>query len=308
METTPQASNFKHRQLFILFSVIGLTLLVGFLPASWFGIQPFQPSYTKINLTEATLRDVIPDTDTDGTISWKEFVLANAGDETLPQGTPDPKVIADLNDPNNLTASFSQNLYVTSSYLAKNNLNNAQAEQEVINRLIEEEAIKLQPTIYGLKDIITTEPETKAAMKKYGNAVAPILNSIINEASITDIFFGIQAFTETNDPEAITLIEKELVKIDAGLKKLLTLPIPLSAATYHLSAVNRVAEYRDLVSNLSKAASDPLRASISVGSYPDTTVQTLRIYDNLAGYFDVQGVVFSSQEPGYVFTVGYTLK
>ena len=308
MNTTPEVSNLKHRQLFILFTVIGLTLLVGFLPASWFGITPFQPTYTKINLTEASLRDVIPDTDTDGTISWKEFVLANAGDEALPQGTPDSSVIADLNDPNNLTASFSQNLYVTSSYLAKNNLNNAQAEQEVINRLIEEEAAKLQKTTYGLGDIVTTEPETKAAMKKYGNAVAPILDTIINEASLTDIFFGIQAFTETNDPEAITLIEKELVKIDAGLKKLLALPIPLSAATYHLSAINRVAAYKDLVHNFSKAASDPLRASISVGEYPDTTVQTLRIYDNLAGYFDVQGVVFSSGEPGYVFTVGYTLK
>jgi hypothetical protein len=220
----------------------------------------------------------------------------------------DPQVVANLNDPNNLTASFSKNLYTASAYLSKNQVNDPAAQQDVVNQLIAQEASKITTKQYSLSDINVTKTENKEAIKSYGNSVVSILGDMITEKKIQEDAESIARFTNTKDENDLLPLQKDFQAVDAKLTKLLALPIPPSAATYHILALNRVAAYRDTLYNLSVAANDPMRAMLFIQKYPEITLATLRTFSILTPYFDIQNITFSSREPGYVFTVGYTLK
>lgn len=298
--------------LFILLGILMVTVVFSFLPASWFGIKPLRNTHQRVDLSALSLDGVARDTDKDGSISWKELVtdsLSASDIAEMEKGEQiDPEVVANLNDPNNLTASFSKNLYTASAYLSKNQVSDPASQQDVVNQLIAQEASKITTKQYSLSDINVAKTESKESIKAYGNSVATILQSMISEKSITDDFSSVQGYIETQDKEALVPISKDYIKVKTSFDKLLSLSVPLSAATYHTMVLNRVGEYRDTLYNLSQIETDPMRAMLLIQKYPEITLKTLRIYAQLSNYFDTKNIVFTSKDPGYVFTVGYTLK
>lgn len=297
--------------LFGLGLIVVLTFLAGIVPASWFGIQPAQKNYARIDLSSVAVEDIARDRDKNGEITWKEIVtesIAPSELDTMGKKEADPKVIARLNDPDNLTSSFSKNLYLASTYLSKNGVSDAQAQQEVMDQLIAQEASKISVKTYTLEDLTLAKSESKASVKAYGNSVASILGNLITETTIMDTIGSIQAYLETKDPEALPPLEKERSVVETKLKKMLELPIPPSSQLYHILAVNKLSAYLSMLSALSGIQEDPLKASLFVDNYPYVMLSVLQTYTNLGNYFNVQNVIFSSKDPGYVFTVGYTLK
>lgn len=297
--------------LFGIGALVLLTFGASLLPASWFGIGPAQRKYITTDLSALSLDDVVRDADRNGSIGWRELVTESLDLSTLDElkdQKPDPETIEALNNPNNLTASFSKNLYAASAYFSKNPLQDPLAEQEVINQLLEKEAEKIVPQKYTLKEINIAKTESKESIKTYGNQVASILQRVISEKSIVDDFSSVQGYIETQDKTALEPITKDSEKVRSLVEELLKMPVPLSAATYHVMMLERVSLYRDTLYNLSQIEKDPVRSTLSIKQYPEIIVQTLRIHTQLANYFDSKNVIFTSKEPGYVFTVGYTLK
>lgn len=297
--------------LLVLGGVVMLTLVAGIIPSSWFGIEPVQKRHAKIDLSSISLADVAEDENADGAFSWKEIVSSNLAEvdaQELGSRQPDPKAIANLNDPNNLTASFSKNLYVASTYLSKNGINDALSQQETLNQLMAEEAKKLAETPYSIKDLKIARSEDKTSIKTYGNAVASILGNLVTSATMMDTIGSVQTYIESKDEAALPPLVAEYKRIDAKLEKMLDLEVPLSASTYHLLAVNRLNSYRNLLYNLSQIANDPLRTSLSIEKYGTTVLSVVKIYENFSSYFSAKNIVFSGKDAGYVFTVGYTLK
>lgn len=297
--------------LFGIGALVLLTFGASLLPASWFGIGPVQRKYITTDLSALSLDDVVRDADRNGSIGWRELVTESLDPSTLDElknQKPDPETIEALNNPNNLTASFSKNLYAASAYFSKNPLQDPLAEQEVINQLLEKEAEKIVPQKYTLKEINIAKTESKESIKTYGNQVASILQRVISEKSIVDDFSSVQGYIETQDKTALEPITKDSEKVRSLVEELLKMPVPLSAATYHVMMLERVSLYRDTLYNLSQIEKDPVRSTLSIKQYPEIIVQTLRIHTQLANYFDSKNVIFTSKEPGYVFTVGYTLK
>lgn len=291
--------------------LILLTIGALLLPASWFGVEPAKKTYSRVDLSDLNLSDIANDGDADGSISWKELVTDSLRPEDIAQlenQKPDASVIANLNDQNNLTASFSKNLYAASAYLAKNQLNDPLAEQEALNQLISLEAQKMIPRTYQLSDLNVVTSESKELMKKYGNSVASILQNIISEESLSGDVTSIQTYVETQDAEALEYIKRDAEKVSLQLRELERLSVPLSAATSHVLLLDRVSLYRDIIYNLSLAEEDPIRSALSIEKHPQAMANVLRMYSQFSTYFDGRGVVFSSKEPGYVFTVGYTFK
>ena len=281
------------------------------LPASWFGIESAKKTYSRVDLSDLNLGDVANDRDADGSISWKELVTDSLSPEEiarLENQKPDAKVIADLNDQNNLTASFSKNLYAASAYLAKNQLNDPLAEQETLNQLMFLEAQKMLPRTYQLNDLNIATSEDKDSIRKYGNSIASILPNIISEESLSGDVTSIQTYVETQDAKALEYIQGDAERVTLRLKELENLPVPLSAATSHVLLLDRVSLYRDIIHNLSRAEEDPIRSALSIKKHPEAMANVLRMYSQFSTYFDGRGIVFNSQEPGYVFTVGYTFK
>lgn len=300
-----RTSEKNNSYLLLLVTLFGLLALSAVIPASWFGIKPISTTRPKIDLSS-----VVRDADGNKSISWKELI-----NSTLPEtgtgetaGEIDPETIEELNDPNNLTASFSKNLYVTSASLATGPINNPEQEQAVITQLIAEERAKIKPTTYTFADLHIDSSEDKTTMQAYGNTVATALDGIITEKKVVADGNAFQAYLDSKDKNELTLLKADYARVNATLGKLETMSIPLSAAAYHALLLTRVAAYRDLLGSLASADTDPIRAAIMVEHYPETIVMIARVYDTLSTYFSTQNIVFTSKQSGYVFTIGYTLK
>lgn len=287
-----------------------LTIGISFLPASWFGIQPIEKRYRKIDLSTISMNDVVSDSDKDGTLTWRDIVATNmTGDEIaeVRSSNPDPQIIATLNDPNNLTASFSKNLYVASTYLAKTEQSDPDAQQDALDQLIREEGRKMDRPPFTVADLTVAKSESKESVRAYGNAIAGILGNLITEKTLMDTIGSTEAYLETKDPSALLPLKKEYEVISEKITKLLSLQVPLSSVPNHLLAVNRLQEYAITLYNLSRVETDPLRSAMTVEGFAETALQTAKIYGTLSAYFDSMNIVFTSKEKGYVFTVGYTL-
>jgi len=290
-----------------------LLIMSAFVPARWIGVKPQVSNYTPVDFNKlTTVNDFAKDADGNGQISWKELILSSEGGaaaaQELQNSQPDPKAIAALNDPNNLTSSFSKNLYVASTYLESNNITDEASQQNVVNQLMAEEAAKMVPTTYSFKDLNVVKNEANETVRVYGNAVAVILDDVITEQAALEDLTAVQNFTDTKKAEDLAPLAKNYTRVDAKLKKLLALPVPLSASAYHLLAINRIALYRDTLGDLSHASTDPLRATLAFQKYQNSTMSVLRIHQELSHYFDSKNISFTSKEKGYVFTVGYTPK
>ncbi len=299
------ASQKNNGYLLVLATLFGLLALSALVPASWFGIKPISNTRPKIDLSS-----IVRDTDGNSSISWKELI-----NSTLPetgtgetQGNADPEIVKELNDPNNLTASFSKSLYVTSASLATNPVNDPDQEQKVITQLIAEEKAKIKPTTYTFADLHINKTEDRASILAYGNTVATTLDGIISEKKTTEGGNSFQTYLNSRDKNDLATLKAEYIQVNTSLQKLETMSIPLSAATYHALLLTRVAAYRDLLGSLSNADTDPIRAAVFIEKYPETIVMIVRAYDALSSYFSTQNIVFTSKQSGYVFTIGYTFK
>lgn len=306
----------NYSSFLVLGTLLVLTIGVSLLPASWFGVRSVTQRYKPLDLSIPNAIDqVAQDTNRDGTVSWKEFVAGSldipaseVGQDTAKDLQADPRSIAALNDPNNLTSSFSKNLYIASTVLQQNGVTDQKSEQETINQLVKEEATKVQPTTYTIANIKIGKDDSKAAVKAYGNAVASILNGFITEQSIVDDITALGNFTNSNDEADLASIFKSKSRVSLTLQKLLDLSVPPSAVVVHVQALNNIGTFSQTLNNLSKAFDDPMRATLAIKRYPDDAVTALHTFPQLAAFFKEKGVTFSEKDTGYVFVVGYTGK
>jgi len=303
-----------NRKYLILLAVLLLiTASSAVIPASWFGIGA-KKNDPSLDLTSVKSIDVVgKNKETGAPATWKD--LTEQAFKNKPEilaevkaATIDQKDLATLNDPNNLTASFSKNLYVASNYLNQNGGGDSVAQQDILDQLMAQEAAKIIPTTYLFKDINVSKVESKDSVRAYGNNLALILKDMITSSSMKTDLTGVADYLKTENQKSIEPVTDDYKKIDGILKKLLALSVPLSASTYHLITVNQVAAYRDNLYNLSQVVTDPLRARISLEKYAEVSISTLTIYKDLSKYFNIKNIIFSSKEAGYVFTAGYTIK
>ncbi len=308
-QETPISNNRK--TIALLGALVVITVAGAIIPASWFKVD--RPNQT-LDLTSVDTINVTPkNKDTDQPLTWKQLAEQTFSDqpeilEELKSTPIDNNAISQLNDEENLTASFSKSLYLASAYLKENGVTDEESKQDVVNQLIEQEASKIIPTVYTYKDISVAKAESKDSIKAYGNSVAFILSNIITEASLNADIKALHDYTKTQDPATIAPITKDYTKVSDIVQKLLKIPVPASATVYHLSSLNQITAYRDMLGNMSKMATDPMRANIALKNYTDTVISTISVYKNLSDYFDTKNIVFNSKESGYVFTVGYTPK
>lgn len=304
-ETPQQKREVPKTSLLVLGALLLIIALSAVIPAKWFGIEPYQATRPKLDLT--SLDTVATDVDGDNAISWRElFGSTLPAAELETEEKPDPTVIAQLNDPYNLTASFSKSLYTTSAQLATSPINNEQVEQTIISQLVAQETEKIEATTYSVKDLAVAKTETQESVRIYGNAVAAVLQGTISETSINRDLQSVIEFIETENPEKLQPLINQANDVQTRLQKLIHISTPPSATPYHLLAVNRLASYGDMITNISQAQKDPIRAAAYIDNYVATTVKTLKLYGELSTYFKIKKTPFSPKDTGYIFITGYT--
>lgn len=298
-------------QLIVLGVVLIIIFISSVIPAKWFGVKTKKPVHKKLDLTTLTSPgEIAEDTNNDGEIGWNEIVVSTFKDSTstlaeLNKKPIDKKVIAELNDPNNLTSSFSKNVFLATAYLRDRGITDEKTKREAVDYLVQQEAKKIEVTTYKPTDIKIAKGETKESIKAYGNTIAPIIQSLISSKIITKDIISVSSFTTTKNENDLKPLAENKKRLDVLLQKLLAVEVPPSAMTYHILALNRVALYRDTVDNLSKSASDPVRGTLSVDTYQDAMLLVIRLPNQFYDYFTVQNVVFTAKDAGYMFTTGF---
>lgn len=307
-------SNQTYRSLVVLGVVILLILLSAITPAKWLGVEVKKKPYNKLDLTVMTSpSEFADDTNNDGKIGWNEIVESTLKDSTtslsrINQKPVDQKVIDELNDPNNLTSSFSKNVFLATAYLKEKGITDEVTKQEAVNYLIAQEASKIIVTNYTLKDIKVAKSESKDSIKSYGNTIAPIIKDLISSEIITNDIKSLSSFIDTKEEKELLPLINNKKRVDILIQKLLAIEVPNSAISYHLLTINRLASYSDVLDNLSKSSSDPVRGTLMVDKYQNVILLVIHIPNQFYNYFNMQNIVFTTKDNGYVFTSGYTYK
>lgn len=301
------------RSIAVLGILITLIAVSAVVPAKWLGGEPKKQPHKKLNYTLATSPgEVAQDLDKDGKISWNEVINdtlqpSASTSAKLSKIAVDPKSIAELNDPNNLTASFSKNLYISSAYLVKNGINDEKSKAEVLANIMQQEANKIVPTTYYYKDINIAKTESKESIRVYGNTMSLILQNIITEKIIVGDISNVTSFLQSKNPADLSSLRNNKKRLEDIIQKLLKISVPPSALTYHTLAINRIAAYKDIIDNLSVADTDPIRQTFVIEKYPDTVKLVALLFNQFSNYFDMQNIIFTSKDAGYVFITGYTI-
>ncbi len=300
--------------VFVLVAVLAVTLGIGFLPAKWFGITPVSQKYTKIDLSSInSINDIVKDSNGDGVTDWNEIITqtyggAQASAQNEKSSSLDPGAVAQLNDPNNLTGTLSKDLYLSSAYLDKaGGVASPQVAQNIVTNLIKQEAEKITVTSYTYKDLNIDRAETNSSVKAYGNALGKLIRLALQARLVTDDVAYLKDFVDTKNKSSYEALVDKRDTAQTIVSAMLTQKVPLSASSYHLLTLNRVAAYTDTLNNILKVESDPVRSAIALGSYVDVATDMLRSIPLLTDYFKAKNVRFSSQDAGYVFDPRYTI-
>lgn len=294
--------------LVILGLTFGIIALSAFVPASWFGIAP--QTVTKEYDLSMLQEESTPDAKNPAkpTSNWRELLQKNynevAADIPQPEITDEEqkKIDAQLNDPNNLTASFMKNSYVASAYLKENNITDEKIQTEMIHSLVDQEKEKIVVKVYTQKDIHIANKETKTTIFYYGNALgAEMKKADTYKLGDTDIK-DLQSYSDSKDSKHLAALAKKRDGLANTIKALLAMQVPPSASSYHILALNKLSEYYTTLDNFAKAEEDPLRASIALKEYLPNLRSLFGALNAMRGYFRDSGIVYSKNDPGYVFS------
>lgn len=289
-----------------LILLIGLSLVI---PSRWLGSQPTTKRTPLILRSPEEFSSLSGDTNKNNTPDWRDLLLETVGEplqEEMSKQTVTAEDKARLADPNNLTVSFSKNIYTASAYAKKNGTLTPEQQESLVASILEEEARKITITKYEMFNITIAKEDTLATKKAYGNALGRLLKRAegykvgINDLSI------IEAFSINKDPAPLASFVVKKNNINIILEELLTMPVPYSASSHHLFLVNRLSEYKTLLENLSKADTDPVRATISLNNYISIVTALTSSFTLIQDYFELENITFTSNEPGYTITSRYT--
>ena len=294
------------KALVVLGSLLLLVALSLVVPARYVGIK--KPKQAKLNLDiNQDLTVLQQDTDNNGSGDWRDMLnqqIKTAATNTIPKTSVDPVIQKRLDDPNNITASFSKNLYTATAYAKKEGNLTAAQQAELANKIVENEAVKLTTKTYEATDLHLTKNETDASRKAYINSLGTIYKkNNVSKLTVNDIP-AITAFTTSKDA---TVLQSFVVKkdiIDTIVTQLLAMNIPYSAAAYHLLLINSLSQYSSMLDNLSKGGDDPLRAALAFKTYAPTVKSMYSALTSLQSYITLEEITFTPSDPGYILVSG----
>lgn len=244
------------------------------------------------------------DRDRNGTEDWKDLILGSLSTTTklaAQNMVVDDATRARLSDPNNITASFAKNLSTASAVIAKKSSTSNNEGGVVLASLLTKETTKLQIKTITAEDITIAANDTSEAKRRYGNAMALLLNEANKYGlggSDQDI---LQKYSATKDASLLETFITKKENVEKITTKLLALEVPTSAAVYHIELINAANSYAVLLDGFAKTESDPIRSLIALDSYVPVLQRLFISMDNIRKYFLVENTPFTVTDPGYIF-------
>ncbi len=298
------------KALIVVGLFIFLLMITLVAPATWVGVKP--KKQTGLILRNANDFAVLSkDTDRNNNPDWKDLLMQTTSASTTAVANKYIVTEADkqrLDDPNNITSSFSKNLYTVSSYAKKAGDMSTSEQESIVTSLVTKEVQKIETSVYTFDDIKVSSTETPTSIRAYGNQLGTIFKKATSfKLEIVDVD-KIQAYSTNKDPNTLAslVIKKNNAKLI--LEELLKVSAPRSASPYHLLIVNRLSGYITVLENMTQAENDPMRATIAFNNYLPAMRLLFSSLSNMQLYFKLSDTTFSQNEPGYVLNSEYTIK
>ena len=297
------------KAFFVVGVVVFLIALSFVIPARFVGVSEQQQNPLILRSGDE-LNVLSEDRDSNNIPDWRDLALnaiSTTTKEEIQKIPVDPVVKKRLDDPNNLTASFSKNLYIASAYVEKNGQTLTEEEQQnLVASVLQEEKKKIITKTYTLKDIRVTTEESTASKKAYGNALGVLLKKAESYNLARGDIALIESYLSSKNEDLLKAFVIKRNNIDSLISSLTSMSVPYSALPYHILVLNKLSAYRTTIDNFSQGASDPVRAAIVTEGYYDVAQSMLTSVQSMKEYFMLNAIVFSSSEPGYLLTSGYT--
>ncbi len=254
--------------------------------------------------TSDELRLLSSDRDGNDVEDWRDLVLGSLSTTTeaaFARAEPNKEAEARLADKNNVTASFSKNIFTVAAY-ASNNPNLSEDEKtNLVADAVRTEAPKTQPKVYTTSDLRIAASNSSDAKILYGNTMALLLEKANKGGLGSNDLLLLQTYTEKGDPELLAPLASKKVKVDQILEELLTVSVPSSALVFHLRLINSVSAFSATLDGFARADSDPLRSLAFLNTYQETITKLYSSMNDLQDYFTLENVPFQSSDPGYIF-------
>ncbi len=286
----------------IIFAVLALLVVV--IPFS--SVQKNkQPTYKPLVLrSDAEIALLRGDRDGNNIPDWKDAILetmSSTTKEELNQIPIDEETVKRLNDPNNLTSSFSKNILAASAFVSKNPTMTDAEQSELVTGLVKDEVSKIKPKTYSLEDLTLTKSDSDTERKVYGNAMALLLKKSDSFDLTSDDMAPLARYNETQDEADLSFFVTKKNNVHSILQGLLALQVPPSAAVFHLNLINAVSIYEMALDAFASTKDDPIKSITFLNAYGETTQNLFVRIAASHNYFSLVRVPFTEKDPGYVF-------
>lgn len=299
-----EAQDNSKKTMSVAFLMATLILLVVIIPFSSSKKETTQKEPPLVFRTRGELGILKEDKNGNQTEDWKDLILETMSSSTKSSAENmkvDPDVQKRLDDPNNLTSSFSKNIYTASSFFAKNQGAGAEEQAEIISEIVKKESSRVTIKEYLISDITLSAEDTTERRKTYGNAMALLLKKADTYELSSDDLTVLAQYTENKDPSVLTFFSIKEKHTKEILDGLLRVEVPPSASVFHLNLINAVSVFVTTLNAFSTTEEDPIKSLAFLNSYEETTKNLFIKIAEMQNYFTLEKIPFTTNEPGYVF-------
>jgi len=234
------------------------------------------------------------------TASWKEtfFNVTDASDKKYE--TSSAANVSAGSETEKITATdiFGREFFSKYMTLRKTGMiSNADARDALVDQIIESgQLITDGPKVYTMADLNIVAVESNATRETYANAVAYTM--ISNQPAEHEGVIAKEAL-ETGNNERLVDIDPNIAAYSIVRSDLLAIPVPFSAAQYHLKLVNGMSEAVANAVSLRNTLTDPLQTLATLSRYQITEKNVFDTVVNLRNYFNNYGITFLPADIAY---------
>jgi hypothetical protein len=173
-------------------------------------------------------------------------------------------------------------------------------QQYIVGQVLADGTVLPSPPTYDKSNFSITSDNSNAALAKYGNDLASLLNTEASKHQTSELAIA-QDSLDSNDPSILKQLDPIIANDQILLKALLAEKVPSALADFHVEILNAVSEIIFADQGLTKTYSDGIVSLQGLGTYQKGIGDLTTALENLVRYFALVKVVFQPTDPGFVF-------
>ncbi len=261
-------------------------------------------------LTINNMENPNEDPDGDGIPNWQEKILGtdphvkNDKSKEIYQISSEER--KRISDPNNLTVTLAKNNLTVANYAKSISSSSEISYEGLSDDVLRATAASFSFKSYTESDIKNKIKATQTSRRTYGNAIASSTAHMLKTYLEVDDNAGMKDLVN-NLPgtDNVKKLREKALSTREFIQKLLLMPVPADAITYHLGYINAISRYAETLEGFLTVEEDPLKAALLLRGYKDITQSQFKFLSDFETYFSNNNLIFSIKESGYVFTAGF---